>query len=192
MAEVAVGLVGAGAAISAAKYATSSGFAGRHESAHRAELADLERSASRFSSASDNDETAEDVAEAFRTKWEHARQKNKEYYQSLNDYKDTSWVNPIAKARRRKAVRSSKRAARDANHSLRDYVDDVSSHSSHSDTSSVYAASGSPPGSALERAVIDEWRHQLPAEDEVADDAYLWQSSQPSLSPVAVPTRASR
>jgi hypothetical protein len=52
MAEISAGFIGAGTAFAAAKVATSAGFTGRHESSHRAELAEMDRNFHRYRSAS--------------------------------------------------------------------------------------------------------------------------------------------
>jgi hypothetical protein len=52
MAEIVAGFTGAGTTLAAARAATSAGFTGRHESTHRSELAELDRSLHRYRSAS--------------------------------------------------------------------------------------------------------------------------------------------
>ncbi|KAF9040244.1 hypothetical protein BDZ89DRAFT_1060664 [Hymenopellis radicata] len=148
MAELAGGLIGACASLAATAYARSSGFSGRHESSHRAELASLDGSASRFSVSLENGTATEDDEESFRVMWHDARQKNVEYYESINEYKDVSWIRLAIKLKLRKMVRKKK-------------ADVAGSFYSYSDNASVYATSGSPPGSALGKEFISEWRDRL-------------------------------
>ncbi|KAF7347431.1 TEA domain-containing protein [Mycena venus] len=167
MAEIAAGFAGAASSIAAVRAATSAGFTGRHESTHRSELAEMDRNVHRYRSASQNgSEISFHQEDGFRKKLNASQESLSEYYRSLEDYKSESWFHLPSKIRKRRAVRRVKRAARDANQDLRECVDDISSEVG-SDVSSLYAESGSPPGSALERERIDDWRDGVSADKDV-------------------------
>ncbi|KAJ7239699.1 kinase-like domain-containing protein [Mycena rebaudengoi] len=161
MAEIVAGFAGATTTLAAARAATSAGFTGRHESSHRTELAEVDRNVHRYRSAfeSSGSEIYFRDEDDFRRKLNASQERLDEYYETLNRYKDESWFNLPAKIKKRREVRKQKRAARDANHDLRVSVDKISRASSEhrSNISSVYAESGSPPGSRMERERIESW-----------------------------------
>ncbi|KAJ7253215.1 hypothetical protein C8J57DRAFT_1722578 [Mycena rebaudengoi] len=150
MAEVVAGFAGAGTTLAAARAATSAGFTGRHESTHRSELAELDQ---------DN----------FRENLNASQQSLNEYYRSPNAYKDEYWFRLPSKIKKRNVVRKMKRAARDANQGLRECVDNLSDCGPNSDASSIFAESGSPPGSALERERIGDWIQDLVSEEDIEE-----------------------
>ncbi|KAJ7253275.1 hypothetical protein C8J57DRAFT_1237611 [Mycena rebaudengoi] len=168
MAEVVAGFnAGAGTTLATARASASAGFTGRHESAHRSELAELDRSLHRYRSASQSgSEMSFQEEDSFRKKLNASQQSLNEYYRSLNDYKDESWFRLPSKIKKRNAVRKMKRAARDANQGLRECADNLSDSEPDSDASSISAESGSPPGSALERERIGNWIRDLESEDD--------------------------
>ncbi|KAJ7253226.1 kinase-like domain-containing protein [Mycena rebaudengoi] len=167
MAEVVAGFAGAGTTLAAARAATSAGFTGRHDPAHRSELAELDRSLHRYRSASQSgSEISFQEEDNFRKKLNASQESLNKHYRSLNAYKDESWFRLPSKIKKRKAVRKMKRAARDANQGLRECVDNLSDSGPDSDASSISAESGSPPGSALERERIGTWIRDLESEED--------------------------
>ncbi|KAJ7246046.1 hypothetical protein C8J57DRAFT_1725029 [Mycena rebaudengoi] len=164
MAEIAAGLAGAGTTFAAAKIATSAGFTGRHESSHRAELAEVDRNFHRYRSASQGSgsEMSLHDEDAFRRKLNSSQESLNEYYDSLNKYKDESRESRLARA----------------------CVDDISrAPSGHgSEISSMYAESGSPPGSGLERERIEDW---------IAQSGDSLVESEPEAVGMGAPVRAS-
>ncbi|KAJ7253185.1 hypothetical protein C8J57DRAFT_630424 [Mycena rebaudengoi] len=162
MSEVVAGFAGASTTLAAARASASAGFTGRHESAHRSELAEPDPSLHRHRSASQSgSEMSFQEEDNFRKKLNASQESLNEYYRSLNAYKNESWFRLPSKIKKRKAVRKMKRAARDVNQGLRECVDNLSDSEPDLDASSISAESGSPPGSALERERIGIWIRDL-------------------------------
>ncbi|KAJ7112559.1 hypothetical protein C8R44DRAFT_248765 [Mycena epipterygia] len=119
MAELALGLVGAAATAGAAVLTTGSGFVGRHESSHREEMMDTRRSMADFKENLESGDVTHQEHTAFLNTRDEAIQRQNEYYQSIESYKEASWVNPLNKLKKKKEVRKAKRWTRQSNHSLR-------------------------------------------------------------------------
>ncbi|KAJ7763655.1 hypothetical protein DFH07DRAFT_812678 [Mycena maculata] len=158
MAELTLGVIGAAATIGAAKLATASGFTGRHESSHREEMMETKRNMDDFrANLQSGDVTPDEEREFLRTR-DKAIQLGNQYHESLEEYKDLSWFKLPDKLNKRKDVRTKKRSTREANHSLRSLNESMASGS---DTSSICASSGSPPGSGLASEDIGEWTQEV-------------------------------
>ncbi|KAJ7131479.1 hypothetical protein C8R44DRAFT_904589, partial [Mycena epipterygia] len=158
MAELALGFIGAAATVGAATLATGSGFTGRHESSYREEMLDTRWSTDDFIKNLQSGEVAPDEEiEFWKTRDEAIRREN-DYHDSIESYKDASWINPLDKIKKKKAVRRAKRSTRQSNHSLRNLNESIHSGS---DTSSICASSGSPPGSNLAVDDLQNWRFDV-------------------------------
>ncbi|KAJ7232687.1 kinase-like domain-containing protein [Mycena rebaudengoi] len=167
MAEVVAGFAGAVTTLAAARASASAGFTGRHESSHRSELAELDRSPHRYRSTSQSgSEMSFQEEDNFRKRLNASQESLNKYYRSLNAYKDESWFRLPSKIKKRKAVKEMKRAAQDVNQGLRECVDNLSDSEPDSDASSISAESGSPPGSALERERIGNWIRDLESKED--------------------------
>ncbi|KAJ7252110.1 CNH domain-containing protein [Mycena haematopus] len=188
MAEAAGIIVGAGATIAAVGAATSAGFTGRHESSHRSELAEMDRNLHRYRSASlSGSETSLHQDKDFYKMLNESQESLKKYHQSIEDYKEVSWVHLPAKFKKRKAVRKAKKASRHANQELREHVDEV--ESDVSDGSSTDAESGSPPRSPSGRLPVEPWRI-LYWQDQVQKEAQKIDArSEESFSSLPLPWR---
>jgi hypothetical protein len=139
--EVVVGLIGAAATVGAAKLAMGSGFTGRHETSHREELMETKRNRSEFrENLKSGEVTGEEEAQFWKNMDECAHdhflistklttcyaykrfsQRQNEYYESIESYKKTSWLNFLKKSNQRKNVRRAKRLTRRSNNSLRSF-----------------------------------------------------------------------
>ncbi|KAJ7463785.1 hypothetical protein FB451DRAFT_460536 [Mycena latifolia] len=122
-------------------------------------------------------ETRRNTAEAI--------QRGNEYYESIESYKAASWLNPLSKFTKKQEVRKRKHLTRQSNYSLRSLNESMHSGS---DTSSICASSGSPPGSNLAVHDIQDWAHEV--SDNWGSSASLHSASNNSnahahLSPVA-------
>ncbi|KAJ7430186.1 hypothetical protein FB451DRAFT_1325416 [Mycena latifolia] len=158
MAELAIGLVGAGATIGAGVLTTGSGFAGRHENSLREEIMDTKQSTADFmTNLQSGDITKDEEIEFLKTR-EKAIQMEEEYYESIESYKGASWLSAALKFKKKKEVRIKKRLTRKYNHSLRSLNESMHSGS---DTSSTCASSGSPPGSNLAADDIQDWAEDV-------------------------------
>ncbi|KAJ7112512.1 hypothetical protein C8R44DRAFT_797452 [Mycena epipterygia] len=156
MAELAPGL-------EAPTLTPGSGFTARHESSHREGMMDTRRSTTDFmQNPESGDVTQEEQMEFLNTRDEAIRRQN-EYYGRIESYKEASWVNPLNKLKKKKEVRKAKRLTRQSNHSLRTLNESMYSGS---DTSSISAESGSPPGSNLAVDDLQDWRNGV---DEASD-----------------------
>ncbi|KAJ7112555.1 kinase-like domain-containing protein [Mycena epipterygia] len=158
MAELALGLVGAAATAGAAALTTGSGFIGRHESSHREEMMETRRSMDEFTKNRSNGSVTQDEEAEFLNTRDEAIQRQNEYYGRIESYKEASWVNPLNKLKKRKAVRKAKRLTRQSNHSLRSQNESMYSGS---DTSFISAESSSPPGSNLADDDLRDWRNAV-------------------------------
>ncbi|KAJ7131473.1 hypothetical protein C8R44DRAFT_871964 [Mycena epipterygia] len=155
MAELAAGFVGAAATVGAVTLTTVSGFTGRHESSCREEMLDTRRNMDDFmNNLQSGDVTADEEMEFLKTRDEALRSED-EYHESIEKYKGASWLHPLDKIKKKKTVRKAKRSTRRSNHSLRKLNESMHSGS---DTSSIYASSGSPPGSNLAVDDLQDWR----------------------------------
>ncbi|KAJ7622139.1 hypothetical protein FB45DRAFT_122237 [Roridomyces roridus] len=171
MAELALGLVGAAATMGAASLEAASGFVGRHESRHQQEIMETERNTRAFRENLDRagrDVTQEEEREFWGTRAE-ALSNADGYYHSIECFKQASWLNPLDKMKKKAKVRQWKSSTRRSNQSLRSINESVSSGS---DTSSVTASSGSPPGSNLAGEEIQDWANDVYDEYDSADDHY--------------------
>jgi hypothetical protein len=140
MAEIALGAVGAAATVAAAELTAASGFAGRHESIHRQEITEIQRNTDNFlGNLQSGDVTRFEEKEFWDTRdkcvqghpqsskrgliqcvWSaRAVQHGDEYYESIESYKEMSWINIVAKLQKKKEVRKEKCATRRLNQSLR-------------------------------------------------------------------------
>ncbi|KAJ7622143.1 hypothetical protein FB45DRAFT_122273 [Roridomyces roridus] len=156
MAEVALGLVGAAATVGGASLEAASGFVGRHESRHQQEMMETERNTRAFRENLDRgggDVTQEEEREFWTTRAEAVSNAD-QYYDSIEAFKQASWLKPLDKLKKRGKVREWKSSTRPSNQSFRSINESVSSGS---DTSSVTASSGSPPGSNLAGEEIQDW-----------------------------------
>ncbi|KAJ7169046.1 hypothetical protein C8R43DRAFT_945017 [Mycena crocata] len=90
----------------------------------------------------------------------HARafQRQSKYYECIEIYKGSSWFNFPEKLQKKKDVREAKRLTRESNHVLRNLTESMHSGS---ETSSIYASAGSPPGSNLAIDEIERWRYDV-------------------------------
>ncbi|KAF8134053.1 hypothetical protein K438DRAFT_1883718 [Mycena galopus ATCC 62051] len=166
MAEIALGVIGAAATVGAAGLTAGSGFTCRHESSHRQEIMEIRRNTDDFlENLQSGDVTPGEEREFLATRDEAIR-RGDEYHGSIEGYKDISWVNIVAKLSKKEEVRKKKRAIRQSNHSLRSLNESMHSGS---DTSSISAQSGSPPGSSLAADDIHEWASAVQSRDEPAD-----------------------
>ncbi|KAJ6563403.1 armadillo-type protein [Mycena vulgaris] len=183
MAEVAVGLLGAAATVGAVQLATGSGFTGRHESRHREEMMETKRNTDEFrANLQSGDVTKDEEIEFLNTK-DQAIRLGSEYHDSIESYKEVSWFNFSKKFKKKKDVRRWKRSTRQANHTLRSLNESMSSGS---DTSSICASSGSPPGSNLAADEIQDWTYAVHgAVDVVAADAAATDVQIDSCGPTA-------
>ncbi|KAJ7269921.1 hypothetical protein C8J57DRAFT_323629 [Mycena rebaudengoi] len=154
--EAAVGLVGAAATVGAAKLTSGSGFTGRHESSHLKELMEMTRNMSEFMENLKSSEVTQEEEVHFLKTMDEATQRQNEYHESIDDYKESSWLKFLTKFKKRMNVRKAKRSTRKSNHSLRSL--NGSMHSG-SDTSSICASAGSPPGSNLAVDEIRDWTY---------------------------------
>ncbi|KAJ7907738.1 hypothetical protein B0H13DRAFT_2193663 [Mycena leptocephala] len=158
MAEIALGLVGAAATVGAVGLTTGSGFTGRHELSHREEIMEIRRTTDDFlANLQDGGVPPEEEREFWKVRDEVVSRGNG-YYESIESYKDASWINLLEKLEKRKEVRNKKRLTRQSNNSLRSLNESMYSGS---DTSSISAASGSPPGSNLAADEIQEWADEV-------------------------------
>ncbi|KAJ7096899.1 hypothetical protein C8R44DRAFT_717514 [Mycena epipterygia] len=158
MAELAAGLVGAAATVGAATLATATGFTARHEGSHHKEIMDTRRSTEDFmANLQSGDVTQGEEIEFLRTRDEAIR-REKEYHEIIESYKQASWLNPLKKLKKREDVRKAKRLTRQSNHSLRNLNESMHSGS---DTSSICASSGSPPGSNLAVDDLQDWVYDV-------------------------------
>ncbi|KAJ7476439.1 hypothetical protein FB451DRAFT_1173298 [Mycena latifolia] len=166
MAEVVVGLVGAAATVGAAALTTGSGFTKRHESSYRQELMETRRNMDDFLTNIRSGDVTPDEETDFLSARDEAVKREDEYHESIQSYKNTSWFNFPTKLRKRKEVRSKKRLTQQSNHSLRS-LNEVKSLTSNksiysgSDTSSICASAGSPPGSNLAVHDIQVWADNI-------------------------------
>ncbi|KAF7339148.1 Macrophage erythroblast attacher isoform 1 [Mycena venus] len=166
MAEIALGVVGAAATVGAAGLTAGSGFTGRHESSHRQEIMEIRRNTDDFlENLQSGDVTPFEEREFLGTRDEAIRQGD-EYHGSIEGYKNISWVNIVAKLSKKKEVRKKKYAIRQLNHSLRSLNESMHSGS---DTSSISAESGSPPGSNLAADDIYEWASAIQSKQDAAE-----------------------
>ncbi|KAJ7331031.1 hypothetical protein DFH08DRAFT_815111 [Mycena albidolilacea] len=158
MAEVALGLVGAAATMGAAGLTRGSGFTGRHESSHREEILETRRNTDSFLASLQKGGVTPDEEGEFLEARDEAFRRGEEYYDSIESYKDVSWLNLPDKLKKKKEVRRKKRLTQQSNNSLRSLNESV-----HwgSDTSSISAQSGSPPGSNLAADDIQEWADEV-------------------------------
>ncbi|KAJ7622141.1 hypothetical protein FB45DRAFT_122252 [Roridomyces roridus] len=171
MAEVALGLVGAAATAGGAALDAASGFVGRHESRHQQEIMETERNTRAFRENLDRaggDVTQEEERDFQRTR-DEAVSNADYYYKSIMNYKKAPWRNPVKKLKKKNDVRRWKNLTRQSNHSLRSINESVTSGS---DTSSVTASSGSPPGSNLAGEEIQDWANDVYDEYDPVDDHY--------------------
>ncbi|KAJ7131470.1 hypothetical protein C8R44DRAFT_731693 [Mycena epipterygia] len=113
MAEFAV--VGAVATVGAATLNMGSGFTGRHEGSHHKEMLETRRITDDFNM---QNRQSGGVTPDKRTKFletrDEAIQRENEYHEKIESYKDTSWFNPLDKLKKKKAVRRAKRSTRDS------------------------------------------------------------------------------
>jgi hypothetical protein len=136
MAEVTVGLLGAAATVGAAQLTAGSGFIGRHESTHREERMETRRNMEEFREHLHGRGVTQDMEREFlRTKDEcvcipfvtslaesacaRVIQRQNEYHESIESYKEVSRFNIPKKLKKREDVRRAKRLTRKANHALR-------------------------------------------------------------------------
>ncbi|KAJ7763654.1 hypothetical protein DFH07DRAFT_812674 [Mycena maculata] len=184
MAEtVALGLVGAAVTVGAAQLTAASGFTGRHESSYRQEMLETRRNTDDFLTnlqSTSGDITPDEEREFLKVRDEAIRQEN-EYYESIEDYKQVSWFNLPKKMGKRKEVRVKKHLTRHANHSLRSLNESMHSGS---DTSSICAASGSPPRSNLAAEDIRNWAYDINQESEAAQPLYMHRVSPHTTPPL--------
>ncbi|KAJ7096880.1 Pleckstrin homology domain-containing protein [Mycena epipterygia] len=103
------------------------------------------------------DVTQGEEVEFLRTRDEAIR-REKEYHESIESYKQASWLNPLEKLKKREDVRKAKRLTRQSNHSLSNLNESMHSGS---DTSSICASSGSPPGSNLAVDDLQDWVYDV-------------------------------
>ncbi|KAJ7779014.1 hypothetical protein B0H16DRAFT_802462 [Mycena metata] len=171
MAELATGLLGAAATVGAASLTAVSDFARRHEVSLREEIQDTRRNTEDFmENLRSGDVTRLEEQEFLMTR-QKAVQVETEYYESIENYKTASWLNPMKKVKRKVEVRNKKGSARRYNHSLRSLNESMHSGS---DTSSTVASSGSPPGSNLAAEDIQEWASDVAGESEGFSDGYVY------------------
>ncbi|KIY69623.1 hypothetical protein CYLTODRAFT_488804 [Cylindrobasidium torrendii FP15055 ss-10] len=156
MAEAACSAV---AATATAKIAHSLAFSSRHEGSHRVEVAETDKISVDFQRASTSGEIPSSEAVEHQELRAESIKKNREYYESIKAYKDTSALNIFKKVSLRQCVRKRKRAASEATQNLKAHY--YESSSVGSDTSSITAQSGSPPGSNIEKERIRDWRDQV-------------------------------
>ncbi|KAJ7622182.1 hypothetical protein FB45DRAFT_122564 [Roridomyces roridus] len=171
MAEVALGLVGAAATAGGAALQAASGFVGRHESGHQQEIMETERNTRTFRENLDRaggDVTQEEERDFQRSR-DEAVSNAGYYYESIMNYKKVPWSNPVKKLKKKNDVRRWKNLTRQSNHSLRSINESICSGS---DTSSVTASSGSPPGSNLAGEEIQDWANDVYDEYDPVDDHY--------------------
>ncbi|KAJ7041555.1 hypothetical protein C8F04DRAFT_1079230 [Mycena alexandri] len=154
MAELATGLLGAAATVGAASLTSVSGFARRHEGSLREEIQDRRRNTEDFMENLQSGDVTRIEEQEFLTTRERAVQAETEYYESIQNYKTASWLNPIKKTEQKAEVREKKRLTMHYNHSLRSLNESMHSGS---DTSSIMAFSGSPPGSNIAAEDILDW-----------------------------------
>ncbi|KAJ7456933.1 hypothetical protein FB451DRAFT_1275287 [Mycena latifolia] len=161
MAELAIGLVGAAATVGASTLATGSGFTGRHEVSHREEILETRRSTTDFMTSLKSGDVTPDEENEFLKIREEAITRGNEYHEIIESYKWASWLKLLSKLKMKKEVRKRKRLMRQSNHSLRSLNESIYSGS---DTSSICASSGSPPGSNLAVADIQDWADDVAVE----------------------------
>ncbi|KAJ7930784.1 armadillo-type protein [Mycena leptocephala] len=183
MAELATGLLGAAATVGAAQLTAASNFTGRHESSQRELIMERKRNTDEFfANLRGGDVTPDEETEFLRTRAE-AIQRENEYHESIESYKIVSWFNIPQKLKKRKDVRRGKRLTRETNHTLRNLNESMSSGS---DTSSICASSGSPPGSNLAAEEIQDWTHAV-CETMDADDNAAMNDAQSQASQIMEP-----
>ncbi|KAJ7096932.1 hypothetical protein C8R44DRAFT_889525 [Mycena epipterygia] len=117
MAELALGFVGAAATVGAAALSTDSGFTRRHESSHREEMMETRRSMDDFkTNLQCGDVTQKETTEFLTAK---VIQRQNEYRESIESYKQVPWFGVLGKLKKRKDVRTAKRLTRKYNYRLR-------------------------------------------------------------------------
>jgi RPA family protein len=139
MTEVAIGLLGAAATVGVSSLVAGSGFTGRHEHSHREEMIEMRRSTTEFMvKVQCRDIRQEDERVFLDARKEcvcavhqltpvqtnlycnyRAIQRANEYHESIESYKQTSWLNLSKKLQKKKEVRRRKGLTRLSNHSLR-------------------------------------------------------------------------
>ncbi|KAJ7131464.1 hypothetical protein C8R44DRAFT_555548, partial [Mycena epipterygia] len=160
-AKLAAGFVGAAATVGATTLATGSGFTGRHESSHREEMMDTRRNTDDFMKNLQSDEVTGRGNRILEDQRRVIIRLENEYHESIEGYKEASWFNPLKKLEKKKGVRRAKRSTRQSNYSLRKLNEVRSLDHSGSDTSSICASSGSPPGSNLAHDDLQDWRFNV-------------------------------
>ncbi|KAJ7763651.1 hypothetical protein DFH07DRAFT_396859 [Mycena maculata] len=158
MAEVTLGVLGAAATVGAAQLTGAFGFTGRHENSYREETLETRRIMNDFlANLKSGDVTPDEEREFMGIRGEVIDAEN-QYHKIIEDFKGTPWVHLGNKLSKRKDVRTKKRLARQANHSLRSLNESITSGS---ETSSICASSGSPPGSSLASEDIGELAQEV-------------------------------
>ncbi|KAK7038576.1 hypothetical protein R3P38DRAFT_547866 [Favolaschia claudopus] len=165
MAEAAAAFLGAGATVGAAALVGGSGFTGRHENSLREEIQATKKSTADFmENLQRGDVTGEEEIVFWNTRAE-AMETERSYSEALDIYKDASWIrNPVNKYRKQTEVRGKKRLTRKYNQSLESLNESMYSGS---ETSSIAASSGSPPGSNASAESIRDWADDIAENGEV-------------------------
>ncbi|KAJ7290252.1 hypothetical protein C8J57DRAFT_1458877 [Mycena rebaudengoi] len=140
-----VGLVGAAATIGATQLTAGAGFTGRHESSHREERMETKRNRVEFMENLKNGDVSREEEEQFLKTLDETNRRHNEYYESIEGYKDFSWLRFLTKLKKRKRVRRAKRRTQKSNESL--WALNVSMQSTSKKISSICASAGSPPRS---------------------------------------------
>ncbi|KJA14261.1 hypothetical protein HYPSUDRAFT_220561 [Hypholoma sublateritium FD-334 SS-4] len=171
MAGVAFGstLLGGATSLATAVYQTSSAFAARHETTHAQQIETTKQYIAEFESAYIRNEVSEEDWRQYLILREKARENEKIYEDSINEYKDTSAVNFVQKWKLKRRVRKQKKELRLSNRSLRSHYDSCSSDAS--DASSTTAEHGSPP------------RNRDPYNNENSEHISNWAKDVASLDP---------
>ncbi|KAJ7097526.1 hypothetical protein C8R44DRAFT_988918 [Mycena epipterygia] len=112
-------VLGAVATIAGTILNLGAGFPRRHEASHDQELQETRRNREDFMQNLRSGGVTPEMKNRFLKTKDEANKRLDEYYESIVSYKDASWLNPLDKTKKKKAVRRAKRATQRSNHSLR-------------------------------------------------------------------------
>ncbi|KJA24455.1 hypothetical protein HYPSUDRAFT_53788 [Hypholoma sublateritium FD-334 SS-4] len=118
-AEFGAAAIGGGFALAAAGYQAISGFAARHEAVNFQQVEATKRYIAEFEEAHRRGEVSKDDWMRFRTICETARDAEKVYEDSIEEYKETTMLNPFKKLNIKRKVRKCKKALKQSNRLLR-------------------------------------------------------------------------
>ncbi|EAU92468.1 hypothetical protein CC1G_00687 [Coprinopsis cinerea okayama7 len=166
MAELGAGAIGALTTVGAVALNSSLGFSARHDNAYDTHIDQTSRLVDHFEKAYRQDSLQDEEYEAYIMKKHLAQEKAKEYFESIEKFKCISCFRVPAKVKQKYVVRQKKREVRRVIRELRDLYENLITATKASDSSSITATSGSPPGCALGQFKIWEWAENIGAVQE--------------------------